>query len=352
MPFSNYSDRGVRSGRVLCAAREILAGRSCGFAYVMALMVSLLVAGIATTLAVVSATESQIARNYVEQRQTIYLAEAGIEHALWQLSLNPKNTAPLVEKGLGPGKYDVLIGDVAGGLFEIAARGRTSTALGNGVRTRAAVFPQSLNYAIAAKDYVDQSLSAQVDGAVLEGALSEMDVDWAALRSMADWYLTGNQDFWHLNFQGILYVTGDVNLYGNTQVIGTIVSEHGVRVYTFTGNRAFIKGTAGMPALVASDDIVLGRDNEWGGIGIDGCVYSAKKIKLREYNRIWLSGAFVSKDNFEIEDGCPEVRIRWDPTLRLQPPACIAQHSADPWSWTLIPGTWEILSDLSGFAGT
>jgi hypothetical protein len=326
-------------------------GRTRGFAFVMALLATVLAAGIATTLAVVSGTESAISGNYRESKRTEFLAEAGIQHALWQLGLNPANTASLPAKGLDGDKYDVVISPQGNSIYEIRSWGRTVNACGTGLAVDVSVFPQSLNYAVAAKTYQDDNGFVQLDGTVIQNQLYDFTVDWTSLAGMADWYYAWNLSAWDFSYDGILYVNGDVTLDGYTRVHGAIIAKGKIDISPGTGKSAVFQGLPGMPVLVASGNIDIGESGATANIVINGFVYSGTTIKVRKYNRFWGSGVFVCENTFQIEREIAQMKIRWDPNLRLLPPAGIAQNYTASRSWAVLPGTWRILDDLDDFSG-
>ncbi|MCK4547160.1 MAG: hypothetical protein KAW17_06935 [Candidatus Eisenbacteria sp.] len=322
-------------------------GADRGFAFVMALLAAVMVAGIATTLAVVSATESRISDNYIDAKQMTCLAEAGIQHGLWQLSQDPTNLASLAAQGLGAGKYDVVIAQSDWGRYQIAARGRTATALGAGIAVDVSVFPQACNYALVAKTYEDVSLSADIQGAILEPPPMDLEIDYAALLAQADWVFSGNTTFDNdFSFNGVIFVNGDLTFRGNTVwVEGTIVATHDIKVEP--DDYAHFAGKPGMPALVAGNNILLGDSNENAALSIRGMVVAQHDITFREFNSCDVWGSVWAHNKVKIERWC-WVDITWEPGLRTRPPLGILQDVAT-YSWALIPGTWQTLADLTPF---
>lgn len=320
-----------------------------GFAFVMALLVAMLVAGIATTIAVVSATESRISANYIESKQTLYLAEAGIQHGLWQLSKDPTNRTPLVAQGLEGDKYDVIMSVVGYGLYDIAARGRSSTAAGTGIYVRASVFPQTFNYALVTGDYQDKSLSANIQGAVGGGEVPAPQIEFAALQAMADWYIPNDVTFYNdFFYSGTIYVRGDIKFTDNVWLEGTIIAEGKIEFEGYEGDDAHFASQPGMPALVAGDNILLGRHDAWGQISIRGAVVSMHDILLERWNHLYVDGSLVGDHKIEFHRDCSDITVKWNPTLRLEPPFGISQ-SGGTYAWTTLPDTWATLTDLTPF---
>ncbi len=318
----------------------------------MALLVAMFVAGVATTLSVVSATESRITRNYRESKQTTYLAEAGIQHALWQLSNDPTNLAPLVAQGIEGQKYDALISHLGDSRYRILARGRSATSPGTGLEVDVALFPQAFNYAVATPDFNDQSLSAVIEGDVGEGNAPLVEIDLAAWAAMADWYISSSVDFnSDFYFEGILYVNGNLNLKGNFNwVEGTLIARDNIKIEPdHPLGYAHIAAALGMPALVAGNDIILGKIGKYCDISIRGAVICGHDLRIEAFNDVLVIGSCIANHKMEIKDKTPSPAITWNPAARLRPPPGISQAVGTSYSWVPLPNSREILTDLSGF---
>ncbi len=331
-------------------ARE---GRSDrGFAFVMTLIVALLVAGIATTLSIVSATESQIARNYRENRQALYLAEAGVEHALWQLSWDPENRSPLVAQDLDGNRYDAMITPLGNGRYEILGCGR-GAAFASGVSTQVSVFPQAFNYAVLTPDFNDGCSSTRIEGAVGTGlpSLPSIVIDLPAWAALADWYIGSSTTFdGDLYFEGVIYVDGSLTLKGEANwVEGTVVTKDNLKIESDWGHAHFA-GAPGMPALVAGSDLFLGKSGEHCDISVRGWAICGHDMIIEKYNEIFVIGGCIASHKFDIKEHSDNPTILWDSGARLSPPPGITQEAGlGMYSWAPIPATWRILTDLSMF---
>jgi hypothetical protein len=328
--------------------------RDAGFAFVMTLLAAVMVAGIATTMAVVSATESMVAMNQITHMQTVYLAEAGVQHALWQLAQDPTNMTPVVAQGLGVGKYDVIISALDWGRFRLLARGRTESTFGTGLSTDVAVFPQALNYAIATNNYDNDFTGIIVDGVISPTTIPVITIDYPALLAEADWVIPGNQTFSSdFSYSGVIYVDGDIKFQCNcVWVEGTIVATGNIVVEVSDGymvnGYAHFASAPGMPALVSGHDLQLGKGGQRCQISVRGLAFADHNLDLKEDSDFYIGGSLVGLSRVQIQNDCSSVEIHWDPGLRTRPPLGVLQ-AADQYSWSLVPATRETITDMSPF---
>lgn len=104
-----------------------------GVIFPLAFIVMLVLAALMAALAVMSASEPQIAANHTRASQARALAEAGIERALWALS-NPANVS---NSGFGPGLADPLASSPApppydGNAYTLLGAGGFTVQVSNG----------------------------------------------------------------------------------------------------------------------------------------------------------------------------------------------------------------------------
>ena len=103
-----------------------LKNNQIGFAAIfITILVLVIILGIASSISLLTFGQQKISANIVRSSQAYYIAEAGIEDALWRLNNNPSMAAFSYNLNIGSGSTDVVIPDSIGGSRTITSLGDT-----------------------------------------------------------------------------------------------------------------------------------------------------------------------------------------------------------------------------------
>jgi len=80
-----------------------------GVALILSLIIMTLLLLLTLSAFEMVAVNAQISDNYIKDLQALYIAEAGINHAILRQRINPDNLSGLTNISCGPGKYTFTI---------------------------------------------------------------------------------------------------------------------------------------------------------------------------------------------------------------------------------------------------
>ena len=97
-----------------------------GVALILSLIIMTLLLLLTLSAFEMVAVNAQISDNYIKDLQALYIAEAGINHAISQQRINPNNFSGLTDS-CGPGKYTFTITETGNKEREIKSTGTIGT---------------------------------------------------------------------------------------------------------------------------------------------------------------------------------------------------------------------------------
>jgi hypothetical protein len=92
-------------------------------AFFITILVLAVMFGLAVSIFILTLGEQKIAKNIIKSSQAYYIAEAGIEDALWRLKKDPEQSSFSYTLSVGGGSATTTISDIIGGARVIVAEG-------------------------------------------------------------------------------------------------------------------------------------------------------------------------------------------------------------------------------------
>lgn len=294
----------------------------------------------------------------IEDSQAIYLADAGLDMAIWYL----RNTAPdgsgdcswrttaypavpgpdpndPQQKSLGNGTFTIWVQD-SGSDIQVYARGTvgglsrvitqtltlTSSALERAIHADGAHLKLT-NSSGTINGNVSCFVSVLPDplpagltiiGDVVQGAEqvkvnSDLILDSYYTLAAADGQVVANKTFADDTYTGIWYITGKATIESNARIEGSIICEKGI-VFDGKADNVFIDPalfdpTQNYPALYAGTDITstdTGKPSQRIGLQnstINGLVFAERKITFDWLLNTTFNGTILAGQNIDMQNG-------------------------------------------------
>lgn len=326
--------------------------RESGFALVMMIMLLAMLVIVGMGLAMETGIRDRMAFNLAQGVETLYIAEAGVADAAWQLAQNPAWRTGFTDKAFGSGAYDVTLQDITAGFLQntvrVSAVGMIGDDLEREVDAHVYVYPKALNHALycmeAGELVKEGGHSVTIIGTELcSDTTPKVVVDWAAYKTIAQGqgrYVDGdlNVDWNWSDSGGTWYIEGNLNFKNGgagTMTGGTFVVENDLMIDVEDGESITVNAGGNGAAFLAGQNV----DFKNGRINIQGMVYCGLNLKIETEQGFTLAGNISSAEKLVIDSNAVGT-IRWDPYLIPRHPALVGQASA-PYDLAMAEGGWR-----------
>lgn len=277
-------------------------------------------------------TRLRSAGNNLADSKAFWLAEAGIQKAIYRLQSESgfRNSPTTVSASFGSGTYSVSVSK-SGTTYTLTSTGTVAQIqreISQSVDVSSVAVLNKAIYSDARENGIDfDGSSGTVNGDIASDSsvsnYSEMDingtisqnapalnpvVDYSYYSSIAGHNISGNYTFSSNTYTGIWYVSGDCTIRDNVRIEGALICGQDV-IFQYGADNFFIdpklfSDEVIYPAIVAGDDI---SSNDSSSLltssTINGLVLAEDYIRLDDLRTATFNGSIVAKGSIRMQEG-------------------------------------------------
>ncbi|MBN3038666.1 MAG: hypothetical protein JW869_04525 [Candidatus Omnitrophica bacterium] len=287
-----------------------------------------------------SVAEKRFAERQRASVQAFYVAEAGLERAVWFLTAyepvtgtdsdgswrslpynggsnppGPGANDPQNEP-CGQGDYTIWVEAEAGNTVVVHAEGMVG-GINRVLRQRGTVIevPEAFDYAAYVGGQINGDIT--VNGDSQENGTELPTVDMTYYSNNADHNIVGNHNFPSGVYNGMWYVDGSVTFDNNVTINGSIISTGGIS--TNGNSNISIIADLPNPALVAEGNFNFQNS---ANVMVDGLIYVGSDLTgnfhLQQAHNIVFTGVLIVGGNLNCQNS--DVTVNYDPAIAENPP--------------------------------